>query len=51
MEFTIKRKVYGYEKFLEPLLKDLVILEKHGVFLSGLGEFVKGTIETVILYR
>lgn len=41
-------KVYGYEKILEPLLQDLIILEKHGVFIAGLGEFVKGTVQSVI---
>ncbi len=33
---------------LEPLLQDLIILEKHGVFIAGLGEFVKGTVQSVI---
>lgn len=41
-------KVYGYEKVLDPLLQDLVILEKHGVFIAGLGEFMKGTVQSVI---
>lgn len=45
---TTDVKVYGYEQILEPLLQDLVILEKHGVFISGLGEFVKGTVQSVI---
>ncbi len=25
---------YGYEKVLEPLLRDLVTLESHGIFIS-----------------
>lgn len=40
--------MYGYEHVLEPLLQDLVILEKHGVSVSGHGEFVKGTIQSII---
>lgn len=34
-------KAHGYEKILEPLLQDLIILEKHGVFVAGLGEFTE----------
>lgn len=41
-------KVYGYENILEPLLQDLIILDKHGVFTAGLGELVKGTVQSVI---
>lgn len=41
-------KLFGYEHILEPLLQDLIILEQNGVFISGLGEFVKGTIQSVI---
>lgn len=35
---------YGYEKVLEPLLNDLVTLENQEIFISHLGESVKGTI-------
>lgn len=41
-------KVYGYGKILEPLLQDLFTLEEHGVFISKLGKFVKGTVHSVI---
>lgn len=41
-------KTFGFEKVLEPLLKDLVILEQHGVFIAQLNEFVKGTVNCVI---
>lgn len=33
---------------LEPLLKDLVILEEDGVFIAQMNEFVKGTVNCVI---
>lgn len=35
-------------KVLEPLIQDLTILEKHGVFVSQLGKFVKGSVQCVI---
>lgn len=41
-------KTYGYQKLLEPLLQDLSILEQHGVFISQIGQFVKGTVQCVI---
>ncbi|XP_034087444.1 uncharacterized protein LOC117556249 isoform X1 [Gymnodraco acuticeps] len=41
-------KTYGYGKVLEPLLQDLSILEQHGVFISQLGQFVKGSVQCVI---
>lgn len=40
-------KVYGYGKILGPLLQDLKTLEEHGVFISNLGKFVKGTVHSV----
>ena len=39
---------YGYERVLDPLLRDLVILENQGIFIAQLGDFVKGTIQCVI---
>lgn len=39
---------YGYEKVLEPLLRDLAILESQGIFIAQLGDFVKGTIQCVV---
>lgn len=41
-------KAYGYQKVLEPLLQDLSILEQHGVFISQIGQFVKGSVQCVI---
>lgn len=41
-------KVYGYRQILEPLLQDLCNLEEHGVFISQLGKFVKGTVHCVV---
>lgn len=41
-------KVYGYGKILEPLLQDLLTLEEHGVFISKLGKFVRGTVHSVV---
>lgn len=39
---------FGYEQVLDPLLKDLVILEQRGVFISQLNECIKGTVNGVI---
>ncbi|XP_026114794.1 uncharacterized protein LOC113093153 isoform X1 [Carassius auratus] len=39
---------YGYSAALEPLIKDLVILEQHGIFVSKLGKCVKGTVQCVV---
>lgn len=39
---------FGYEKILDPLLHDLVTLEKHGLFIPQLGSFVKCTVQCVI---
>lgn len=33
---------------LEPLLHDLVVLEKHGVFVPQIGKNVKGTVQSVV---
>lgn len=41
-------KAYGYEKVLQPILQDLCILENHGVFISQLGQFAKGSVQYVI---
>jgi len=37
-------KLFGYDKFLYPLIKDIQSLEQTGVFIEVLGRFVKGTI-------
>lgn len=39
---------FGYDKVLDPLLKDLVILEQRGVFITQLKECIKGTVNSVI---
>lgn len=37
-------KACGYFEVLRPLIQDLVLLEKHGVYVEKLGASVKGTI-------
>lgn len=37
-------KTFGYEKILEPFIKDLQILENQGLFIQRLGASVKGTV-------
>lgn len=37
-------KTFGYEKILEPLIKDIQILENQGLFIQRLGASVKGTV-------
>lgn len=37
-------KDYGYEKVMQPLVKDLVRLEQTGLFIDQLGATVKGTV-------
>ena len=39
---VIKEK--GYREVLQPLIKDLVSLEEHGVYIEKLGTSVKGTV-------
>lgn len=41
-------KKFGFEKVLEPLLHDLRVLEEQGVFVSVVGEFVKGAVQCVV---
>lgn len=36
-------KKFGYATFLEPLLKDLIILEEEGIFLPAIGKNIRGT--------
>uniref|UniRef100_A0A3B3Q438 Uncharacterized protein n=1 Tax=Paramormyrops kingsleyae TaxID=1676925 RepID=A0A3B3Q438_9TELE len=38
----VQIKEYGYNKVLEPLIRDLELLEKEGVFVQSLGFNVKG---------
>ena len=39
---------FGFKEVLDPLLKDLVILEEHGLFISQLNKCIKGTVSCVI---
>ena len=40
-------KKYGYSRIFEPLIKDLITLEETGIFVSQLGENVKGFVQCV----
>lgn len=37
-------KRFGYEKVLAPLLKDIAILERDGIYISSFGQNVKGSV-------
>nr|XP_054600874.1 uncharacterized protein LOC129164486 isoform X2 [Nothobranchius furzeri]XP_054600875.1 uncharacterized protein LOC129164486 isoform X2 [Nothobranchius furzeri] len=37
-------KKYGYDQVLAPLLKDIAILEQDGIYISTLGQNVKGSV-------
>ncbi|XP_028298400.1 uncharacterized protein LOC114460675 [Gouania willdenowi] len=41
-------KTCGFDKVLEPLLKDLKTLEDHGVYVPLLGTSLKGTVHSVV---
>lgn len=41
-------KLYGYNKVLEPLITDLIILEQQGIFVDKLGKTLKGTLQCVV---
>lgn len=41
-------KRFGYSAVLEPLLKDLVVLEEEGLYVSALGRRVKGSVFSVV---
>lgn len=41
---TVHIKEYGYSKVLEPLIRDLELLEREGVFVQSLGSNLKGTV-------
>lgn len=36
--------LFGYEKLLDPLIKDINYLEQEGMFLEGLAQYVKETV-------
>lgn len=40
-------KLFGYERILEPLVKDIELLENQGVYVQRLGASVTGTIQYV----
>lgn len=40
-------KEYGYGKVLEPLLRDLVVLEEHGALVQQIGKNIEGTVQCV----
>lgn len=41
-------KAYGFDKILQPLLRDLQTLEQQGVYVHKLGTFLKGTVQCVV---
>lgn len=41
---TTHIKEYGYSKVLEPLIRDLELLEREGMFVQSLGSNVKETV-------
>lgn len=45
---AVDLKQFGYKTVLEPLLRDIAILEQEGVFISSLGKQIRGTVLCVI---
>lgn len=45
---AVNVKSFGYSAVLEPLLKDLVVLEEEGLYIPTLGRTVKGTVFSVV---
>lgn len=41
---SVDVKLFGYDAFLYPLIKDIQSLERNGVFVEVLDKFVKGTV-------
>lgn len=41
---SVDVKKFGYDKFLEPLIKELKTLEQDGVLVEALGHHVKSTV-------
>ncbi len=37
-------RLFGYERFLDPLVKDIKTLEQMGIFVPALQQYVKGTV-------
>lgn len=44
---SVDIKQYGYEKFIEPLLKDIKCLEQEEILIEAVGQFVKSTVYCV----
>lgn len=45
---SVDVKTYGFDKVLEPLLRDVKILEDFGVYVPLLGKCLKGTVHCVV---
>lgn len=41
---SVDAKTFGYERIVEPLLRDLQLLENQGIYISRLGISIKGTV-------
>ena len=44
---SVDVKTFGYDRIVEPLLKDLQLLENEGIYINRLGTSVKGTVSYV----
>ena len=44
---SVDVKTFGYDRIVEPLLKDLKLLENQGIYINRLGTSVKGTVSYV----
>ena len=41
---SVDAKTFGYDRIVEPLLRDLQLLENQGIYISRLGTSVRGTV-------
>ncbi|XP_034546085.1 uncharacterized protein LOC117817472 isoform X1 [Notolabrus celidotus] len=41
---SVDAKTFGYENIVEPLLRDIKLLENQGIYISRLGTSVRGTV-------
>lgn len=44
LSYSSDVKKYGYSAILEPLLKDIEVLENQGIYVQKLGENIRGTV-------
>ncbi|XP_057181928.1 uncharacterized protein LOC130548896 [Triplophysa rosa] len=44
LSYSSDVKKYGYSAILEPLLKDIEVLEKQGIYVQKLGDNIQGTV-------